>query len=152
MSEDGQMTAKTRSRRTECAPADADPPRAVLPALSIALATAVCVWLACSYQDDFHVYLAGAHGLFSGTLYTHSTRGDFFTYPSFAALLFVPLACLRSTTAAQVLWALLNEAALLGLLTFSIAAGADSPRAHRPLDRLGRSGRTAAIEIGRAHV
>jgi alpha-1,2-mannosyltransferase len=134
------MTAKTRSQRTERIPADAGPPRAVLAALSITLATAVCVWLACSYQDDFHVYLAGARGLFSGALYTHSTRGDFFTYPPFAALLFVPLACLRNTTAAQVLWALLNEAALLGLLTFSIAAvRPDLPRRSRGLWALGLS-------------
>jgi alpha-1,2-mannosyltransferase len=97
--------------------------RAALAAgLSIALTTAVCVWLACSYQDDFHVYLQGAHDLFSGTLYSRSTRGDLFTYPPFAALIFVPLACLPSTTAAQVLWALLNETALLGLLAVSVRA------------------------------
>ena len=66
--------------------------------------------------------MAGAHGLFSGTLYSTSTRGDLFTYPPFAALVFVPLAWLPSTTAAQVVWALLNEAALLALLTIAIRA------------------------------
>ncbi len=91
-------------------------------ALSVMIATAVSVWVACSYQDDFHVYMAGAHGLFSGTLYSRSTRGDLFTYPTFAALVFVPLAWLPSTTAAQVVWALLNEAALLALLTIVIRA------------------------------
>ena len=97
--------------------------RAVLAAaLSITTVTAVCLWLACSYQDDFHVYLTGAHGLFSGTLYSQSTRGDLFTYPSFAALVFVPLGWLPSATAAQVVWALLNEAALLGLLIVVIGA------------------------------
>jgi alpha-1,2-mannosyltransferase len=95
---------------------------ALAAALSITLTTALCVWLACSYQDDFHVYLQGAHDLFSGTLYSRSTRGDLFTYPPFAALLFVPLERLPSTTAAQVLWALLNEAALLGLLAVSVRA------------------------------
>ena len=97
-------------------------PRAWAAALSVMIATAVCVWLACSYQDDFHVYMAGAHGLFSGTLYSTSTRGDLFTYPPFAALVFVPLAWLPSTTAAQVVWALLNEAALVALLTIAIRA------------------------------
>jgi alpha-1,2-mannosyltransferase len=113
---------------------------ALAAALSMALTTALCVWLACSYQDDFHVYLEGAHGLFSGALYSHSTRGDLFTYPPFAALLFVPLECLSSTTAAQVLWALLNEAALLGLLTVSIrAVRPDLPRRSRRLWALGLS-------------
>ena len=108
-------------------------------ALSVMIATAVSVWVACSYQDDFHVYMAGAHGLFSGTLYSQSTRGDLFTYPTFAALVFVPLAWLPSTTAAQVVWALLNEAALLALLTIVI-------RAVRPeLPR--RSGRLWALGL-----
>jgi DNA-binding PadR family transcriptional regulator len=91
-------------------------------ALSVTLVTGVCIGLACSYQDDFHVYMAGAHGLFSGTVYTQSTRGDLFTYPPFAALVFVPLAWLPSTTAAQIVWALLNEAALLALLAVVLKA------------------------------
>ena len=115
-------------------------PAALAAALSVALVTALCLWFACSYQDDFHVYLAGAHGLFSGTLYSHSTRGEFFTYPPFAALLVVPLERLPSTIAAQVLWALLNEAALLGLLTLSIGAvGTDLPKRSRRLWALGLS-------------
>jgi DNA-binding PadR family transcriptional regulator len=106
--------------------------------LSVMLATAVCVWLACSYQDDFHVYMTGAHGLFSGALYSQSTRGDLFTYPPFAALVFVPLAWLPSTTAAQVVWALLNEAALLALLTIVIGSvRPDLPNRSRRLWALG---------------
>jgi len=113
---------------------------ALATALSITLATAVCLWLACAYQDDFHVYLAGAHDLFSGTLYSQSTRGDLFTYPSFAALLFVPLEWLPSTTAAQVVWALLNETALLALLIVVIrAVRPDIPRRSRRLWALGLS-------------
>jgi alpha-1,2-mannosyltransferase len=108
-------------------------------AVSVMIATAVSVWVACSYQDDFHVYVAGAHGLFSGTLYSQSTRGDLFTYPTFAALVFVPLAWLPSTTAAQIVWALLNEAALLALLTIVIGAvRPDLPR---------RSGRLWALGL-----
>jgi alpha-1,2-mannosyltransferase len=107
-------------------------------ALSVLISTAVSVWLASSYQDDFHVYMAGAHGLFSGALYTQSTRGDLFTYPPFAALVFVPLAWLPSTTAAQAVWALLNEAALLALLTIVIrAVRPDLPRPWRRLWALG---------------
>src|SRR5580693_1202264 len=102
--------------------------------LSLMIATAVSVWIACSYQDDFHVYMAGAHGLFSGTLYSQSTRGDLFTYPSFAALVFVPLAWLPSAAAAQVVWALLNEAALLALLSIVIRAAVGS-----------RAGRTVSL-------
>src|SRR5438874_5114254 len=113
---------------------------ALATALSITLATAVCLWLACSYQDDFHVYLAGAHDLFSGTLYSQSTRGDLFTYPSFAALLFVPLEWLPSMTAAQVVWALLNETALLALLIVVIrAVRPDIPRRSRRRWALGIS-------------
>jgi len=52
----------------------------------------------------------------------------------------VPLERLPSTIAAQVLWALLNEAALLGLLTVSIgAARPDLPRRSRRLWPLGLS-------------
>ena len=113
---------------------------ALVAALSITLVTALCLWFGCSYQDDFHVYLAGAHDLFSGTLYSQSTRGELFTYPPFAALLFVPLERLPSTIAAQVLWALLTEAALLGLLILSIrAACPDLPRRSRRLWALGLS-------------
>jgi alpha-1,2-mannosyltransferase len=113
-------------------------PKAWAAALSAMVATAVSVWLACSYQDDFHVYMAGAHGLFSAALYSQSTRGDLFTYPPFAALVFVPLAWPPSTTAAQVVWALLNEAALLALLTIVIrAVRPDLPRRWRRLWALG---------------
>ena len=82
----------------------------------------MCLWFASAYQGDFHVYLNGAHDLFSGALYSRSTRGELFTYPPFAALFFVPLAHMASSIAAQVIWALLNAAALVGLLDVSIKA------------------------------
>jgi DNA-binding PadR family transcriptional regulator len=76
--------------------------------------------------------------VFSGALYSQSTRGDLFTYPPFAALVFVPLAWLPSTTAAQVVWALLNEAGLLALLTIVIRAVRPGlPRRRRQLWALG---------------
>jgi alpha-1,2-mannosyltransferase len=114
---------------------------ALAAALSITLVTALCLWLACSYQDDLHVYMAGAHDLFSKALYTHATsRGDLFTYPPFAALLLLPLEWLPSTTAAQVAWALLNEAELLALLASVIrAVRPDLPRRSRRLWALGLS-------------
>ncbi len=113
---------------------------ALAAALSTTLMTAVSLWLACSYQDDFHVYLAGAHDLFSGTLYSQPTRGDLFTYPPFAALVFLPLTWVPSTTAAQVVWALLNEAALLALLIVVIGAvRPDIPRRSRRLWAVGLS-------------
>ena len=109
-------------------------------ALSITLVTALCLWFACSYQDDFHVYLAGARGLFAGDVYSQSTRGELFTYPPFAALLFVPLQRLPSSLAAQVVWALLNVAALVGLLTVSLGAvRPDLARRSRRLWALGLS-------------
>lgn len=114
--------------------------RAILAATlsSVMLATALCLWLAFSYQDDFHVYMAGAHDLFSGALYTRSTRGNLFTYPPFAAVLFLALGWIPSTTAAQVVWALVNEAALLALLIVVIkAVRPELPRWPRRLWALG---------------
>ncbi|HEY1704786.1 MAG TPA: hypothetical protein VGG75_34235 [Trebonia sp.] len=76
-------------------------------ALSAAVTTALCLWLACAFQDDFSVHMAGARDLLSGTLYTHAGfEGDLFTYPPFAALMFVPLGLLPGTIPAQVVWAL----------------------------------------------
>ena len=95
---------------------------------------------AISYQDDFHVYLAGAHHLLSAALYAHSTRGELFTYPPFAALVFVPFGLIPSTTAAQILWVLLNDGALLGILALSIRAiRPDLPTRARWLWALGLS-------------
>lgn len=109
-------------------------------ALSATVTTALCLWLACAFQDDFSVYLAGARDLFSGTLYTHAGfEGDLFTYPPFAALMFVPLGLLPGTIPAQVVWALLNEAALLALLAIAL-------KAVRP-DLPGRSRRLSALAL-----
>ncbi|HUC06408.1 MAG TPA: glycosyltransferase 87 family protein [Acidimicrobiales bacterium] len=96
--------------------------RAAVAVLSITCASALCLAFACVPQTDFHVYFDGARDLFSGDLYTHSYRGELFTYPPFAAVFFLPLQLLPGDTAAQVVWALLNEAALLGLLNVSIRA------------------------------
>lgn len=99
------------------------PIRRVLSAgLSIALVAGLSLYFACLYQDDFRVYLAGAHDLFFGTLYSESTRGEFFTYPPAAALVFEPLARIPSPIAAQIVWSLLNDAALVALLGISIRA------------------------------
>jgi hypothetical protein len=37
---------------------------ALAAALSVTLVTVLCLWFACSYQDDFHVYMAGARDFF----------------------------------------------------------------------------------------
>jgi alpha-1,2-mannosyltransferase len=91
-------------------------------ALSVTIVAGLSLCLACFYQDDFRVYLAGAHNLAGGTLYTRQTRGDLFTYPPFAALVFVPLEKIPSPIAAQVVWALVNDAALAALIACSIRA------------------------------
>ncbi|HUC37939.1 MAG TPA: glycosyltransferase 87 family protein [Acidimicrobiales bacterium] len=90
--------------------------------LSLAILVGLSLYFACLYQDDFRVYQAGAHTLFSHTLYSHLTRGEFFTYPPFAAVVFLPFGSIPSPLAAQILWALLNDGALVGLLAISIRA------------------------------
>jgi alpha-1,2-mannosyltransferase len=91
-------------------------------ALSVTIVVGLSLYFACLYQDDFRVYLAGAHNLAGGTLYSRQTRGEFFTYPPFAALVFVSLEKIPSPIAAQIVWALLNDAALAALIACSIRA------------------------------
>jgi alpha-1,2-mannosyltransferase len=94
----------------------------VAAALSVIIVAGLSLYFACLYQDDFRVYLAGAHDLAGGTLYWRQTRGEFFTYPPFAALVFVALAKIPGPVAAQVVWALLNDVALAALIAWSIRA------------------------------
>jgi alpha-1,2-mannosyltransferase len=75
-------------------------------------------------QLDIAVYLMGARHLFDGQLYLASLPAPPhlpFTYPPFAALVFTPLTLLPMT-AAQVVWSLVNVAALLLLLWLSVRA------------------------------
>ena len=104
---------------------------AVAAALSVTIVVSLSLYFACFYQDDFRVYLAGARDLAGGTLYWRQTRGEFFTYPPFAALVFVCLEKIPGPVAAQIVWALLNDAALAALIACSI-------RAVRPDLRAGR--------------
>jgi alpha-1,2-mannosyltransferase len=88
---------------------------------SFAVAAGVCVYFALRYQTDFRVYLMGAQDYFSPALYTHSVRGELFTYPPFAALAFLPLGMLGGE-AAQIVFAVINVAALVALIGISIKA------------------------------
>ncbi len=93
-----------------------------------AVSTGLVVWGAVSSAEgrqlDISVYLMGAAHLFDGRLYVASLpRAPHlpFTYPPFAALVFVPLRLLPSR-AAQILWGVTNVAALFALLWLSIRA------------------------------
>ena len=114
---------------------------AVAAALSVTIIAGLSLYFACVYQDDFRVYLAGAHNLAGGTLYVRQTRGEFFTYPPFAALVFVSLAKISSPVAAQIVWALLNDAALTALIAWSSqAVRPDLPAGRRWLWAAGLAG------------
>jgi alpha-1,2-mannosyltransferase len=75
-------------------------------------------------QLDIDVYLMGARHLVDGRLYLAGLPTPPhlpFTYPPFAALVFVPLNVLP-LNAAQVLWSLVNVAALFTLVWLSLRA------------------------------
>jgi alpha-1,2-mannosyltransferase len=74
-------------------------------------------------QIDLDVYRMGGRAVFGSRLYiVHlPLDGLRFTYPSFSALLFAPLGLVSFTTA-QVIWAVGNVLALLGLLFYAIKA------------------------------
>jgi alpha-1,2-mannosyltransferase len=74
-------------------------------------------------QIDLDVYRMGGRAVFGSRLYlVHlPLDGLRFTYPSFSALLFAPLGLVSFTTA-QVVWAVGNVLALLGLLFYAIKA------------------------------
>ena len=86
--------------------------------LGRAVHTAVTV-----HQLDLDVYLMGASHLFGGHLYTVQLPGSGlpFTYPPVAALAFVPLTVLGRTSA-QVVWAVVSVAALMGFIAVSLRA------------------------------
>jgi alpha-1,2-mannosyltransferase len=75
------------------------------------------------HQIDFDVYRMGGQSIFGDRLYlNHIPRyGLGFTYPDFAALMASPFA-LISLTSGQVVWSLVNEAALFALLLVTIRA------------------------------
>jgi alpha-1,2-mannosyltransferase len=75
-------------------------------------------------QLDIAVYLLGARHLFDGRLYLSSLPKPPhlpFTYPPFAALVFIPLSVLPMT-AAQMVWGVVNVFALFALVWLSVRA------------------------------
>ncbi len=108
----------------------------ILPLVSGLGALGLAIFLAVQkFEVDMAVYLMGGRHAFSALLYrVEVPRRPYlvFTYPPFAAILFAPLADVVSRTTAQVLWAIVNIAALFGLIHLSL-------RLARPhLDRLER--------------
>ncbi len=92
--------------------------------VSTGLAVSGAVALATRRQLDISVYLMGAHHLLDGRLYDAALPQAPhlpFTYPPFAALVFTPL-ILLPMRGAQVLWSLVNVAALFALLWLSVRA------------------------------
>jgi alpha-1,2-mannosyltransferase len=102
---------------------------AVLTAASAGVAVALALAGATGHQIDFDIYRMGAGHVFGRDLYAvrlsrdlmGGSPGMHFTYPPFAALLFVPFSWLP-VTAGQVAWSLLNLSALFGVLVLSIRA------------------------------
>lgn len=75
-------------------------------------------------QLDMAVYLMGGHHLVDGRLYLESLPKAPhlpFTYPPFAALAFIPLTLLPEQ-GAQLVWSVINVAALFALLWLSLRA------------------------------
>jgi alpha-1,2-mannosyltransferase len=94
----------------------------VVASASFAVALGLSIYFASTWQDDFRVYLMGAQDFFTPRLYIHSLRGEFFTYPPFAALAFVPLERTLRSGAAQVAFTVVNLAALVVLVDVSMRA------------------------------
>jgi alpha-1,2-mannosyltransferase len=90
--------------------------------LAITLAKAIKIGVA-FHQVDFAVYLLGARHVFAGSLYTTflAFPRKSFTYPPVAALVFIPFTAL-SRVPAQILWAVVSTALLVGLLFCSLRA------------------------------
>ena len=78
----------------------------------LAAEIAVVVWYAVAHTAvDFSVYLWGGHAItHDSRLYLDRAHGHWFTYPPFAAVLFVPISLLP-VVAARVLWELASVAA-----------------------------------------
>jgi alpha-1,2-mannosyltransferase len=94
-------------------------------ALSVAISFAEAWWWPWHREQlDFAVYMMGAHNLMNSHLYTMGLAYSPFlpyTYPPFAAVLFLPLSVL-ATEAAAFLWATVNVAALFAIIALSLGA------------------------------
>jgi len=96
---------------------------------SVGVAVALALAEATGHQIDFDIYRMGAGHVFGSDLYSvrlsralmGGSPGMRFTYPPFAAVLFVPFSWLP-VRAGQVLWSLLNLAALFAVAALSIRA------------------------------
>jgi alpha-1,2-mannosyltransferase len=73
-------------------------------------------------QVDIDVYLTGGKHAFSSDLYSARFEGLYFTYPPFAALVFALPAFVFGFTTVQVLWAVVNIAALATLVYLTLRA------------------------------
>ena len=101
----------------------------VLIATSVGVALGLTLAEATGRQIDFDIYRMGAGHVFGSDLYTvrlsralmGGSPGMRFTYPPFAALLFVPFSWLP-VKAGQITWSLLNLAALYAVAVVSIRA------------------------------
>ncbi len=101
----------------------------VLTAASVGVAVALALAEATGHQIDFDIYRMGGGHVFGSDLYAvrlsralmGGSPGMHFTYPPFAAVLFVPFSWLP-VRAGQVIWALLNLAALFAVAAVSIRA------------------------------
>lgn len=145
-----RITARRRSLRTDCADGermDTDGrlsrrARLILGGASLFFALGLAIALAVhGRQVDIDVYLMGGAHASSRDLYSLRLPGSglYFTYPPFAALLFVPLAQIPRE-GAQILWAFVDVAGLFWLLYASI-------RTLRPDLAGGRSGRWAVLLV-----
>ena len=133
----GQVTGQARpGQRPEPAkPAGPAARRSVawilagLTVASAGVAAVLALAEATGHQIDFDIYRMGAGHVFGSDLYTvrlsrtlmGGSPGMRFTYPPFAALLFVPFSWLP-VRAGQVIWSLLNLAALFAVAALSIRA------------------------------
>ena len=84
-------------------------------------------------QVDIDVYLTGGKHAFSSDLYSARFEGLYFTYPPFAALVFALPAFVFGFTTVQVLWGIVNIAALATLVYLTL-------RTVRPISSRRRSG------------
>jgi len=99
----------------------------LLTVASAGVAVALALAEASGHQIDFDIYRMGAGHVFGSDLYTvrlsralmGGSPGMHFTYPPFAALLFVPFSWLP-VRAGQVIWSLVNLAALFAVAAVSI--------------------------------
>jgi alpha-1,2-mannosyltransferase len=90
---------------------------------SVVAALAISVYRAShGSQVDIDVYLTGGKHVFSSGLYSARFQGLYFTYPPFAALVFALPALIFGFTTVQVLWGVVNIAALAALVYLTLRA------------------------------